>query len=83
MTNFHEGIFFLEKSILFEKYALGNKRLGWFSEIITQTGIYHFCPIFESKIFVKILFTISAKEMFKFIIFCYQFLSTQILFVCA
>lgn len=57
MTNFHEGIFFLEKSILFEKYALGNKRLGWFSEIITQTGIhvYHFCPIFESKIFVKIL----------------------------
>lgn len=53
MTNFHEGIFFLEKSILFEKYALGNKRLGWFSEIITQTGIYHFCPIFESKIFVN------------------------------
>lgn len=55
MTNFHEGIFFLEKSILFEKYALGNKRRGWFSEIITQTGIYHFCPIFESNIFVKIL----------------------------
>lgn len=53
MTNFHEGIFFLEKSILFEKYALGNKRLGWFSEIITQTGIYHFCPIFESKIFCQ------------------------------
>lgn len=47
MTNFHEGIFFLEKSILLEKYALGNKRLGWFSEIITQTGIYHFLSNFR------------------------------------
>lgn len=54
MTNFHEGIFFLEKSILLEKYALGNKRLGWFSEITTHTGTT-FCPIFESEIFVMIL----------------------------
>lgn len=34
MINFYEGIFFLEKFILFEKYVLGNKRFGWFSEII-------------------------------------------------
>lgn len=66
MTNFHEGIFFLEKSILFKKYALGNKRLGWFSEIITQTGTT-FCPIFVSKIFVINLIYYFSEKKVKFI----------------